>query len=225
MRRGVARPMWIVAGRDVVAVRRIAPMGGVDITPDGGIGPKSTSFFEHRAAGGAAVVTVSEVVVDPKTDASANYRLAENPLGLLSSFTYTADAIRRHGAVPNMELSHGGIYGSVWNEVSRNAVKYGPSGMKVPGEPEIIEFSKEQIKDVVAAYGRTAALAKRVGFEMVMIHGGHGWLINQFLSPSINHRTDEYGGIRRSRTAPGSSELPSSTTIHSKSPQLCRSRD
>ena len=176
-----------------------APMGGVDITPDGGIGPKSTSFFEHRAAGGAAVVTVSEVVVDPKTDASANYRLAENPLGLLSSFTYTADAIRRHGAVPNMELSHGGIYGSVWNEVSRNAVKYGPSGMKVPGEPEIIEFSKEQIKDVVAAYGRTAALAKRVGFEMVMIHGGHGWLINQFLSPSINHRTDEYGGSIENR--------------------------
>ncbi|MEI3580894.1 MAG: hypothetical protein V8Q30_13420 [Acutalibacteraceae bacterium] len=44
------------------------------------------------------------------------------------------------------------------------------------------------------AYGKTAALAKRVGYEMIMVHAGHGWLINQFLSPWFNKREDEYGG-------------------------------
>ena len=48
-------------------------------------------------------------------------------------------------------------------------------------------------------YGKTAAMAKRAGFEMIMIHGGHGWLINQFLSPMFNHRTDYYGGSVENR--------------------------
>lgn len=55
------------------------------------------------------------------------------------------------------------------------------------------------IDEIVEAYGRTAALAKRAGFEMVMVHGGHGWLINQFLSPLFNFRTDEYGGSFENR--------------------------
>lgn len=177
-----------------------APMGGTDVTPDGGIGPKSTAFFEHRALGGAAVVTVSEVVVDPKTDASANYHLAEDPLGLLSSFTYTADAIRRHGAIANMELSHGGVFGSIWSDASRTSpIKFGPSGLKREGEPEIHELSYDQIQDIVACYGHVAGLAKRAGFEMVMIHGGHGWLVNQFLSPHHNKRNDAYGGTLEKR--------------------------
>lgn len=59
---------------------------------------------------------------------------------------------------------------------------------------KVKSLSKEQIKDIVASYGKVAGLAKRAGFEMILIHGGHGWLINQFLSPYFNHRTDEYGG-------------------------------
>ena len=55
------------------------------------------------------------------------------------------------------------------------------------------------IKEIVEAYGQTAALAKRAGFEMLMIHGGHGWLINQFLSPYFNHREDQYGGNLENR--------------------------
>lgn len=49
------------------------------------------------------------------------------------------------------------------------------------------------------AYGHVAGLARRAGFEMLMIHGGHGWLLNQFLSPYFNHRTDEYGGSLENR--------------------------
>ena len=60
-------------------------------------------------------------------------------------------------------------------------------------------LSKAQIKDIVASYGKVAGLAKRAGFEMILVHGGHGWLINQFLSPYFNHRTDEYGGCLENR--------------------------
>lgn len=55
-------------------------------------------------------------------------------------------------------------------------------------------LTKEQIADIVKRYGETAILAKRAGFEMIMVHGGHTWLLNQFMSPFFNHRTDEYGG-------------------------------
>ena len=60
-------------------------------------------------------------------------------------------------------------------------------------------LTDEQIDDIVQSYGETAALAKRAGFQMVMIHAGHGWLINQFLSPAFNHRSDEYGGSFENR--------------------------
>lgn len=77
--------------------------------------------------------------------------------------------------------------------------QYGPSaGVRADGL-EIKELSKELIDEIVESYGNCAALAKRAGFEMVMIHGGHGWLINQFLSPYFNHREDEYGGSIENR--------------------------
>ncbi len=71
-------------------------------------------------------------------------------------------------------------------------------GDQVEGEP-YKALTKEMIDEIVAAYGHVAGLAKRAGFEMVMVHGGHGWLINQFLSPMFNHRSDEYGGSTENR--------------------------
>ena len=64
---------------------------------------------------------------------------------------------------------------------------------------QVKALTKEMIAEIVAAYGHVAGLAKRAGFEMLMIHGGHGWLINQFLSPLFNHREDEYGGSLENR--------------------------
>ena len=72
--------------------------------------------------------------------------------------------------------------------------QWGPSACVRPDGVEVHELTQEIIDDIVDSYGKTAAMAKRAGFEMIMIHGGHGWLINQFLSPMFNHRTDGYGG-------------------------------
>lgn len=179
-----------------------APMSGAEITPECTIGRKSTAFYELRAKGGAAAVTVSELMVDPKTDASHAYHLNLATPGSVASFTYTADAIKRHGAVPSVELSHSGQYAGTYlldMEKKHNLTQYGPSaGMRPDGLP-VTPLTKEQIADIVKCYHDAAALAKLCGFEMIMVHGGHGWLINQFLSPYFNKRTDEYGGCLENR--------------------------
>lgn len=179
-----------------------APMGGTDITNDGCIGPKSTAFYELRGKGGAGAVTVSECMVHPKTDGSHAYHLDTRILNSLASATYTADAIRRHGAIPSIELSHSGMYaGTYMTDKTRQKEmhQWGPSDTVRPDGVPVKALTKELIGEIVAAYGETAGLAKRAGFEMVMIHGGHGWLLNQFLSPYFNKRTDEYGGSLENR--------------------------
>ena len=179
-----------------------APMGGTDITNDGCIGPKSTAFYELRAKGGAAAVTVSECMVHPETDGSHAYHLDESILNSLACATYTADAIRRHGAIPSLELSHSGMYsGTYMTDKSRQhgLAQWGPCACIRPDGVEVGELTRDMIHEIAAAYGHVASLAKRAGFELLMIHGGHGWLINQFLSPMFNKRTDEYGGSLENR--------------------------
>lgn len=179
-----------------------APMGGTDITNDGCIGPKSTAFYELRAKGGAGAVTVSECMVHPKTDGSHAYHLDTSILNSLASATYTADAIRRHGAMPSLELSHSGMYAGTYmtdKDRQHSMNQWGPSDTVRADGVEVKALTKEMIAEIVTAYGKTAGLAKRAGFEMLMIHGGHGWLINQFLSPYFNKRTDEYGGSLENR--------------------------
>ena len=179
-----------------------APMGGTDITNDGCIGPKSTAFYELRGKGGAGAVTVSECMVHPKTDGSHAYHLDTSILNSLASAAYTADAIRRHGAIPSIELSHSGMYaGTYMTDKSRqhDMNQWGPSDTVRPDGVPVKALTKEMLAEIIAAYGNVARLAKRAGFEMLMIHGGHGWLLNQFFSPYFNKRTDEYGGSLENR--------------------------
>ena len=179
-----------------------APMGGTDITSDCSIGPRTQGFYELRAKGGAAAVTVSELIVHPETDASHMFHLDLATPGNLAGWTYLADAIARHGAVPSVELSHSGQYAGTYlldKGKKASIAQFGPSDWIRPDGIPVKALSAKQIEDIVHAYGKTAALIKRAGFQMLMIHGGHGWLINQFLSPAFNHRTDCYGGSLENR--------------------------
>jgi len=179
-----------------------APMGGTDITADCTIGPASTAFYENRAKGGVASVTVSELVVHPETEGSHMYHLDLQIPGSLASFTYTADAIRRHGSIASVELSHSGQFAGTYltdKNKKEGLCQWGPSNGTRPDGRAVRELTQELIHDIVSAYGEKAALAKRAGFEMLMVHGGHGWLINQFLSPYFNKRTDKYGGSLENR--------------------------
>ena len=179
-----------------------APMGATDITADCCPGPRTQGFYELRAKGGAASVTVSELVVHPLTDASHMLHLDLETVGCLPAHTFVADAIRRHGAVPSIELSHSGQYAGTYmadKNKKESLCQWGPSdGTRPDGRP-VKALSKEQIADIVKTYGEKAALCKRAGYEMLMVHAGHGWLLHQFLSPYLNHRTDEYGGSLENR--------------------------
>ena len=179
-----------------------APIGGTDITADCCVGPRTPAFYELRAKGGAAAVTASELVVHPATDASHMFHLDLKTPGCLASWTWVADAISRQGAVPSVELSHSGQYAGTYlvdKDKKKGLSQFGPSDWVRPDGISVKALTQEQIDDIIKAYGETAALAKRAGFQMVMVHAGHGWLINQFLSPAFNHRTDQYGGSFENR--------------------------
>ena len=179
-----------------------APMGGTDITADCSVGPRTPGFYELRAKGGAAAVTASELVVHPQTDASHMFHIHLTTPGNLAGWTFLADAVARHGAVPSVEMSHSGQYAGTYlvdKDKKKSLTQFGPSDWVRPDGIPVKALTKEQIADIVKSYGEAATLAKRVGFQMVMVHGGHGWLVNQFLSPAFNHRTDEYGGSFENR--------------------------
>ena len=140
-----------------------APMGGTDITNDGCIGPKSTAFYELRAKGGAAAVIVSELMVHPKTDASHAYHLDTAILNSLASATYTADAIRRHGAIPSIELSHSGMYAGTYmtdKSKQKSMNQWGPSDTVRPDGVEVRALTKEMLAEIVASYKKNGRIGK-----------------------------------------------------------------
>lgn len=76
-----------------------------------------------------------------------------------------------------------------------------PSAVQIDQFPEMpAELTKDEINDIVAAFGEGARRAKAWGFDAVQLHGAHGYLINQFLSPLTNRRTDQYGGSIENRS-------------------------
>ena len=168
----------------------------ISLTSDGCLTPEANAFYELRAKGGAAVVTVSELIVHGATGKYYPVQVLMDAPDAKDSLAAAARAVKRHGAIPSMELSHGGKY-SLTN--TENPVSYGPSDEFSAGIQIAREMPKEMINEIIEAYGKAASLCKAAGFEMLLIHAGHGWLLQQFLSPSTNKRTDEYGGSFENR--------------------------
>ncbi len=180
-----------------------APMGFPDLTEDGCLTEGAIAFYELRAKGGAAVVTISEACVD-YINGKSHGRLINlcNP-GVLAGLTNAARAIKRHGVLASIELNHAGMlsdFDVIESERHKSSsYRKGPSSAVLPDGTEVREMSKADIDNAVSAFAKGAALVKRAGFDMLMIHAGHGWLIHQFLSKTTNHRSDEYGGCFENR--------------------------
>ena len=171
-----------------------APMG-THGTPQGYISPDGVAYYELRAKGGAAIVTIGESMIDSKGTSHGKVTPLDDP-GILPSLISATDAIKRHGAVANIELLHAGIRSGTPKPTDP---VYGPSaGTSFYGK-NIIEMGDEEIQHVVNAFGDAAEMAKLGGVQMCMIHGGHGWLLSQWFSKLHNHRTDEYGGSIKNR--------------------------
>ena len=178
-----------------------APTSPAMISAEGHITPAMIAYLAEKAKGGAAVVTYGEAIVHSATGKSHNKQLQLDSFGVKQGLAEAARAIHNNGAYANIQLSHGGKYGglaSVGGDYGKEVTAYGPSEEDTP-QGHVEEMPKELIREIVAAYGKGAALVKDCGFDMVMFHAAHGWLFSQFLSPVMNRRTDEYGGSFENR--------------------------
>ena len=161
------------------------------------------AFFELRAKGGAAAVCLGDSIVDTKTGYTHPYKILMDDPAVIPSISALARDISRHGAVPSLELTHGGKFANVPNIIVSERVAvaptYGPTREINTDGYEILEMPEQLIEKLADAFGKAAARAKSCGFQMITVHGGHGWLLAQFMSPGTNRRTDKYGGSRENR--------------------------
>ena len=181
-----------------------APTSQADINADGTLHERNIDYFARKARGGAAVVTVGDGIIHPSGKDHPTQLLLYRDESL-PSLVRCAEAIHRGGALACCELSHGGIVCDP--KFLGGERPFGPSEMEVrigftDGEPVFTrtrELTAAQMEELTEAYAAAAARVKRAGFDMVMAHAAHGWLIGQFFSPDINRRQDEYGGSIENR--------------------------
>jgi len=159
-------------------------------------------YFEHKAKGGAAAVTLGEACIDSTYGKRYSAALSLDNRQTLRGLALVADAVRRHGAVPSIELLHPGMKatpGVYTVGVGTTSDKvYGPSA-GVYGANQALEMPEDIIYEIIDKYANAAKFVKDAGFGMVMLHAGHGWLPNQFMCDRINKRTDKWGGSMENR--------------------------
>ena len=188
----------ITLGRTVFRNRLFAsPISGRNLDSRFHPDDNYIAFYERKAIGGAASVCLGDCVVDSvygmfgepmiRLDDPSNH----TPLNRLTA------AVRRHGAVCSVELQHGGRYS--YHSASEGHIIYGPCGGVDANGMEYREMPEDVILETVEKYARAAAFAKACGCGMVTIHGGHGWLLSQFMSSKVNLRTDRWGGSLENR--------------------------
>ncbi|MDD6188566.1 MAG: FAD-dependent oxidoreductase [Clostridiales bacterium] len=175
-----------------------APTGLLDLTPNCAPSFDHLAYFERKAKGGAASINIGESIVCDYDSGDSRYDifLLKDRKYNYNGLAKLADAINRQGAVATIELQHPGA-ASRRNGTHQMAPSDGPN----PLDPSIMcrAMTEEDIYRVIDEFSEAALYAKTRGFGMVQIHGGHGWLINQFFSPFFNKRTDRWGGSVENR--------------------------
>jgi 2,4-dienoyl-CoA reductase-like NADH-dependent reductase (Old Yellow Enzyme family) len=157
-----------------------------------------------RAVGGAALVLTEATAVEERGQISpADLGIWKDdhiePLARIAAF------VRTHGAVPGIQLAHAGRKASTsppwqnsgalirsenggWTPVAPSPIPFRE------GEPAPAELTRAEIAKIVDAFAQAATRALNAGLQVIEIHAAHGYLLDEFLSPLANHRTDEYGG-------------------------------
>ena len=174
-----------------------APTSLAELGPDEHYSTANLEYYKLRAAGGCALVTVGDVIVDLDTGRSHPQQVGINDPSAAPYLVAMADAIHSGGAAASVEIDHGGALCSPEFIGGKNAI--GPSGYVDEWGDTVEEMTEEQIYEIADKFADGAANARAYGFDMVMVHGGHGWLLHQFISPLTNHRTDKWGGSLENR--------------------------
>jgi 2,4-dienoyl-CoA reductase-like NADH-dependent reductase (Old Yellow Enzyme family)/thioredoxin reductase len=187
----------IVLGNTLFKNRIFAsPTGYQNLNGDGYLNEGATAYYERKARGGAASVASFEGIVDGELGKGGATHICLDTPQIDRGLARIAQAVKSYGAVASLELQHTGMFANrdlAMFGGSSKGLAYGPVEMELGGRT-ILPMTEEVIERTIEKFARGAALAKRVGFGMVTVHAGHGWLLHQFLSPITNTRTDKWGG-------------------------------
>ncbi|QZY56190.1 FAD-dependent oxidoreductase [Crassaminicella profunda] len=195
MLKRVFEPMKI--GNMEVKNRFVVPPMVVNfVNEDGTANERFIAYIEEKAKGGWGLIIPENYTMDPNASGFVKLPGLWNDEQIESHKELT-DRVHKHGAKIVVQINHAG------RQTASMITGVQPVAPSPIADPTIGETPKElaiqEIKEIVDKFGDAALRAKKAGFDGVEIHGSHGYLINQFMSPFSNKRTDEYGGNIQNR--------------------------
>ena len=153
-------------------------------------------YYAERARGGVGLIMIEATYVERQGD-SYKFGLGVDKDAMIPGLTRLTQAIHSCGGKVGLQLQHGGRTANpLTNGGPIKLVSYIPGVTPYEGARVL---TREDIADIVKAYADAAVRAKKAGFDLIELHGAHGYLINQFLSTFTNFRQDEYGGSEENR--------------------------
>ncbi|UCF94040.1 MAG: FAD-dependent oxidoreductase [Desulfobacterales bacterium] len=167
------------------------------ITNDGGITELAIEHYRRRASGGPAIVIMEACAVSPEGVVSVHQARIDHDR-YIAGLAQIARVMEAEGTLPAVQLHHGGRQTSA-KVIQRKPLA--PSPIPCPTiRGEVEPLTVDGIEELVQKFGDAADRARQAGFELIEIHGAHGYLVNQFLSRVSNIREDAYGGDIAGRT-------------------------
>ena len=157
--------------------------------------PQLLDYHRSVAAGGVGMTTVAYAAVT-RSGLSFDRQLWMRP-EIVPGLSELTDAVHAEGAAASIQLGH---CGNMSHKSICGCLPVGASsGFNLYSPTFVRGLRADELPEMAKAYGRSVCLAREAGFDAVEIHAGHGYLISQFLSPSTNHRKDEFGGTLANR--------------------------
>lgn len=176
-----------------------APMASRLAGLDGAVTERMITYYRQLARGGVGLVVVEFAYIDDLSSDAIDNQLGASNNGHIPGLQWLASSIKENGARAALQIVHCGR-----QRMSLKAPMKAPSPiaweeLAARGASPPEELTPAEIQTIVEAFGEAALRAKRSGFDMVEIHGAHGYLITNFLAPFTNKRTDRYGGDLNNR--------------------------
>ncbi len=171
----------------------MAPMTR-SFSPEGVPGENVAAYYQRRAEGEVGLILSEGTVVErpaARNEAGIPFFHGE---AALAGWQSVIEAVHAAGGKMGPQIWHVGSLKSSGTDWEPSVAVESPSGLVAPDQPRGEVMSEEDIADTIAAFGRAAAEAKRLGFDIFEIHGAHGYLIDEFFWAATNNRTDKYGG-------------------------------
>jgi len=184
-------------GRMTVKNRLVMPAMGTDYgSADGFVTPRLIDYYAERAKGGVGLIIVENTSVDYPRGKATPHQISIDHDTYLEGLSELAQAIKRGGARAAIQLEHGG---RDTNSAITGQQPVGPSESLSQGREPVRALSVAEIAEFVERHAQAAVRAQKAGFDGVEIHGAHGHLLAQFISPFLNQRQDWYGGSLENR--------------------------